>query len=125
MDTALVVTALVVAVLCVPSVGGLTAWGLAGGDGSPASPLYGVLAVLVGLGSVYNAVTCYLALWDVASWQWWLMWAAPAAGLVGVVLEGARGGYADQGVRDWLLGFTMQLVLALPVVLLGASGAVS
>ena len=125
MDTALVVTALVVAVLCVPTVGGLTAWGLAGGDGAPASPLHGLLAVLVGFGSVYNAVTCYLALWDVAPWQWWLMWAAPAAGLVGVVLEGARGGYADQSVRDWLLGFTMQLVLALPVMLLGASGAVT
>ena len=60
MSTTLVVLALVTALLCVPTVAGMTAWGLAGGDGSPETPIHGALAVLVGGGSLYNALTCYL-----------------------------------------------------------------
>ena len=92
------VLALVLAVLCVPTVAGMTAWGLAGGDGTPESPLHGVLAVLVGGGSVYNAVVCWLALFgDRASWQWWLMWAAPVTGIVGLLVA------SDDGESAYLL----------------------
>lgn len=49
MSTALLVVATVVAVLSVPTIAGLTAWGLAGGDGETKSWLFGVLAMLVGM----------------------------------------------------------------------------
>ena len=117
------VLALVLAVLCVPTVAGMTAWGLAGGDGTPESPLHGVLAVLVGGGSVYNAVVCWLALFgDRASWQWWLMWAAPVAGLVGLLVASDDG---ESTPVDWAVGVGMQALTGVPVVLLALSDAVS
>lgn len=119
MSTALHVVALVVALLSVPTVAGLTAWGLAGGDGAPKNPLLGVLAVLVGLGSVYTAVTCWTAFWGLPDWRWWLMLVPPAAGLVGLLLAGAE----DEGsVRDRLTGVAMQLLLAVPALLLLGAG---
>ena len=119
--------ALVVAVLCIPTVAGITAWGLAGGDGTPETPLHAVLAVLVGGGALYNAVTCYLALFDdVAAWRWWLMWAAPAAGVLGILLAGlTEESQEDSTALDFAVGFGMQALVAVPVVLLGLSGAVA
>ena len=47
--TVLLVIALVVAILSVPTIGGLTAWGLAGGDGEADNIFMGLLAMMVGL----------------------------------------------------------------------------
>ena len=119
--------ALVVAVLCIPTVSGLTAWGLAGGDGEPETPTYGVLALLVGAGSLYNALTCYLALFDIATWQWWLMWVCPLAGVLGILLSGIRGdlGPEENTVADFAVGLGFQAVAAIPAVLLLMSEAVT
>lgn len=120
----MLILALVVAVVSVPTVAGLTAWGLAGGDGTPKNAAHALLAVGVGFGSVYNAVICYLALWrDIPPWQWWLMWIPPVAGVLGVLLSSweAR---TDSSAKDWLVGLGMQLALALPAALLWASGTV-
>ncbi|HEX6249140.1 MAG TPA: hypothetical protein VFZ64_14810 [Nocardioidaceae bacterium] len=123
MSTALLVVALVVALLSVPTVAGMTAWGLAGGDGTPKNPVFGVLAVLVGFGSVYNAAICFRAFFlDVPEWAWWLMWAPPAAGVVGLLLSAG-----EMRREPWwtvLAGLGMQLVLAVPALLLWAGGVV-
>jgi hypothetical protein len=122
-----VVLALLLALLCVPTVAGLTAWGLAGGDGTPETPLLGVLALLVGAGSLYNALICYLALFgDRQPWQWWLMWVAPVAGAVGLALA-ARTDPSEDGATsatDVLVGLGMQAVVGVPAVLLALSDAV-
>lgn len=119
MSTLLHVSALITAVLLVPSVAGLTAWGLAGGDGTPRNPLLGLLAVLVGLGSVYVAVTCWTAFWGLPDWRWWLMLVPPTAGLVGLL---ASAGDTEESPRDWMIGLTLQLLLAVPALLLLAAG---
>lgn len=122
MSTGLHVVALVVALLSVPTVGGLTAWGLAGGDGEQHDPLLLVAAALVGFGSVYNAVTCWTAFWGLPDWRWWLMFVAPAAGLLGVAVAGA---HEPGTTRDRLVGLALQLVLAVPALLLLAAGVAS
>ncbi|MDP3894739.1 hypothetical protein [Nocardioides sp.] len=119
MSTSLHVTALVVALLSVPTIAALTAWGLAGGDGSPESPLHGLLGALVALGSAYNAVTCWTAFWGLPDWRWWAMLVAPTAGLVGVILTGSSG---ETPARDRLVGGGLQLVLAAPAMLLVVAG---
>ena len=76
-------------------------------------------AALVGFGSVYNAVTCWTAFWGLPDWRWWLMFVAPAAGLLGVAVAGAH----ERGTtRDRLVGLALQLVLAVPALLLLAAG---
>ena len=121
MSTALVVLAIVVAALSVPTVAGLTAWGLAGGDGEAENAVVGILGALVGLGGIYNAVVSYRALWGIPEWAWWLMWAPMAAGIVGLLLSLKE----LPGLRDVLLGLALQLTLGVPAVLLWAAGAVS
>lgn len=123
MSTALHVLALVVAILSVPSVAALTAWGLAGGDGEAKNPVVGLLGALVGFGSVYVAVTCWTAFWGLSEWRWWLMFVPPVAGVVGLVLHGDDG--SEEPVRDWLLGIGLQAVLLVPPLLLWAAGVVA
>ncbi len=125
----LVVIALVVAAVSVFTVAGMTAWGLGGGDGTPDTPLLGVLSVLVSTGSIYNAVTCWLAVFEgLAAWQWWLMWVAPVAGAVGLWL-GARLEASEDAepvpTSDVVIGLGLQAVVAVPAVLLGLSDAVT
>jgi hypothetical protein len=123
-STVLMVLALVVAVVSVPTVAGLTAWGLAGGDGEPKNPLYALLAMGVGFGSMYSALVCYLAFWrDIPAWQWWLMWIPPVAGLLGLALS--PGELVAASAKDRILGLGMQVALALPALLLWASGSVT
>ena len=122
MSTALHVLALVVAILSVPSVAALTAWGLAGGDGEAKNPLVGLLGALVALGSVYVAVTCWSAFWGLSEWRWWLMFVPPAAGVLGLLLHGDDG---SASLRDRLLGPVLQAVLLVPPLLLWAAGLVS
>ena len=124
MSDTLITLALVIAVVCVPTVAGLTAWGLAGGDGEQENAFIGLLAMIVGFGSIYNAVNCYTAyFFDLPPWRWWLMLLPTAAGIVGVLLhdEGLQGSKLSE--RFLVLG--MQLVLAIPAVLLLASDAVT
>lgn len=123
MSTALHVLALVVAILSVPSVAALTAWGLAGGDGEAKNPLVGLLGALVALGSVYVAVTCWSAFWGLSEWRWWLMFVPPAAGVLGLLLHGDDG--FESSLRDRLLGLVLQAVLLVPPLLLWAAGLVS
>lgn len=123
MSTTLHVLALVVAILNVPSVAGLTAWGLAGGDGEAKNPLVGLLGALVALGSVYVAVTCWTAFWGLSEWRWWLMFVPSAAGVTGLLLVGDDG--SESTLRDWLLGVALQTVLLVPPLLLWAAGLVS
>lgn len=122
MSTALHVAALVIAVLSVPTIGALTAWGLAGGDGEQHNPVLLASAALVGFGSVYNAVTCWTAFWGLSDWRWWLMLAAPAAGVLGLAVVGTDEGAS---LRDWLVGIALQLVLAVPALLLLVAGVAS
>lgn len=123
MSTSLHITALVIAILSVPTVAGLTAWGLAGGDGEPDNVALGVLGALVGFGSVYTAVTCWTAFWGLADWRWWLMFVPAAAGLAGLLL--ASGKSEENRARDVLVGVGFQLFLAVPGLLLWAAGVAS
>lgn len=122
MSTALHVTALMIAVLSVPTLGGLTAWALAGGDGTSRNRLLGVLGLLVGIGCVYNAVTCWTAFSGLPDWRWWAMLVAPAAGLLGLVAY--RDGQSRLLSRDGAVGLAMQAGLAVPAALLLAGGVV-
>ena len=124
MSSTLITLALIVAVVCVPTVAGLTAWGLAGGDGEPKNVLTGLLAMVVGFGSIYTAINCYTAYFsDLPSWRWWFMLLPPAAGIIGVLLHGDE--LKGSEVSEGLLVIGMQLVLAVPAVLLLASDAVT
>ena len=120
MNTALVVLAIVVAVLSVPTVAGLTAWGLSGGDGEADNVVVGILGALVGLGGIYNAVVSYRALWEIPEWAWWLMWVPLTAGSAGLLLSIKQ----LNGLRDALLGLGLQLTLGVPAALVWAAGAV-
>lgn len=124
MSAVLITTALIVALLSVPSIAGITAMGLAGGDGEAPNALFGLLAAIVGFGSVYTAATCFSAYFgDLPAWRWWLMLLPAAAGIIGLLT------YPDEpessSGRDWLVGVSMQLALGIPAALLLASGAVS
>jgi hypothetical protein len=124
MSPVLVTTALVVALVSVPSIGGITAMGLAGGDGEAPNAFFGILAVIVGLGSIYTAATCFSAYFgDLPAWRWWLTLLPPAAGIIGLLT------YPDEpetsSRSDWLVGVAIQLGLAVPATLLLAGGAVS
>jgi hypothetical protein len=124
MSAVLVTTALVVALLSVPSIAGMTAMGLAGGDGEPKSAFFGVLAAIVGFGSIYTAATCFSAYFgDLPAWRWWLMLLPAAAGILGLLT------YPDEpeasSGSDWLVGVTMQLALGIPAALVLASDAVT
>lgn len=124
MSTALLVVALLVAVVSVPTVGGLTAWGLAGGDGEPRNAVLGLLGALVGLSTIYNALISFRAFWGIPDWVWGLMWVAPIAGVVGLVL--ARDELsADESPTwaAWAVGLSMQAALAIPAALVWAAGA--
>lgn len=123
MSTTLHVLALVVAILSVPSVAALTAWGLAGGDGSAKNPLVGLLGASVALGSVYVAATCWTAFWGLAEWRWWLMFIPPAAGVLGLLLLGDDG--SESSLRDRMLGLGLQTILLVPPLSLWAAGVVS
>ena len=71
------VLALVVAIVSVPTIAGMTAWGLTGGDGEADSAVVALLGAVVGYGAVYNVIASWLAFFDMAAWQWYLMWAHP------------------------------------------------
>lgn len=120
--TVLLVVALVVAVVSVPTLAGLTAWGLAGGDGEPESVQLGLLAVLVGAGGIYNAVASWLAFQELGAWQWWLMLVAPVAGLVGLVAAPSE---QEASAGDRAVGLLMMAGLALPALLVRLAGAVA
>jgi hypothetical protein len=124
MSAFLITTALVVALVCVPSVAAITAMGLSGGDGEPRNAFFGVLGAIVGYGSIYNAVTCFTAFFGgEPAWRWWLMLLPPAAGLLGVLTYGDEP--EDTSGWDRLVGVAMQLALAIPAALLLASDAVT
>ena len=122
MSVALVVLAVLVAVICVPTAAGMTAMALAGGDGEPENWLVGLLAAIVGFGSVYNALVAFAAFWGLDGWRWWPMWAAPVAGLVGMLILDDR---AVSGLRDRIVGVALQLAVALAPALVLVSGRVS
>jgi hypothetical protein len=123
MSTALLVLALVVALVSVPTVAGLTAWGLAGGDGSPENALFGLLGALVGFGAIYNVLVSFRAFWGIPDWAWWLMWVPPIAGLVGLVLARSDlSGDESATPWDWMVGLSMQLALGVPAALVWAAG---
>ena len=75
----MIVAALVVSVVLVPTVALMTTWGLAGGDGEPESAFIAILALLVGLGALYNVAAGLRAFDGLADWEWLLTWVAPAA----------------------------------------------
>ena len=124
MSGVLITTALLVALVCVPTIAGMTAMGLAGGDGEPQSALLGVLGAIVGYGSIYNALTCFTAFFGgEPAWRWWLMLLPTAAGLLGLLIH--RDGPEDTTGSDRVLGVAMQLALGIPAALLLASDAVT
>ena len=124
MSEVLITTALVVALLSVPSIAGITAMALAGGDGEPRNAFFGARGAIVGYGSIYNAVTCFTALFGgEPAWRWWLMLLPPAAGLLGLLPYGDE--LENTTGADRLIGLAMQLALGIPAALLLASGAVT
>jgi len=83
----------------------------------------GLLAVTVGLGSIYNVFASAWAFSDLAPWQWWLMWAATVGGVLGLGMAALdRDSHDTAG--DWLVGLAMQLGLAVPAVLVWQAAAV-
>jgi hypothetical protein len=123
-SAALITLAVLVAVVCVPTVAGLTAWGLTGGDGEPENAFHALLGAVVGFGSIYNAVTCFTAYFgDLPPWRWWLMLLPPAAGLLALLVH--RDETGETTTADRVVGLAFQLVLAVPAALLLASDAVS
>lgn len=124
MSTALLVLATVVAVLSVPTLAGLTAWGLAGGDGETKSWLFGVLAMLVGFGAFFTAVMTIRTLFQpLPEWAWWLMWAPLAAGLLGLLLMSRDPDEPKGSATDWVTSVAMQAGLAVPAALVWLAGA--
>ena len=124
MSTALLVAAFIVAVLSVPTIGGLTAWALAGGDGETKNWFLGILAMLVGFGAVFTAVMTFRTFFQpLPEWAWWAMWAPPVAGLLGLVLISQDPDEPTGSVTDWLTSFAMQAGLAVPAVLVWLAGA--
>ncbi len=124
MSEVLITTALVVALVSVPSIAAITAMGLAGGDGEPKNAFFGVLGAIVGYGSLYNAVTCFTAFFGgEPAWRWWLMLLPPAAGLLGLLTYGDEPEHTTGS--DRLVGLAMQLALGIPAGLLLASEAVT
>ncbi len=123
MPVLLLALAILVAVVSVPTVAGMTAWGLSGGDGSPDTPVLGVLGAVVGFGGLYNAVTSWLAVFGIDAWQWLLMWAAPAAALTGLLLSLGELRRDDVTPADVLVGVAIPIALAVPAALVWAAGA--
>ena len=117
----MIVAALVVSVVLVPTVALMTTWRLAGGDGEPESAFIAILALLVGLGALYNVAAGLRAFDGLADWEWLLTWVAPAAGLLGMALSTNVSESAGRG--DWVIGVALQLSLALPAVLLWLAGS--
>ena len=119
----LLAAALVVAVVSVPTVAGLTAWGLAGGDGEPKTAVLGLLGALVGFGAMYNALVSFRAFWGIPDWAWWLMWVPPIAGLVGLLLARDEVSPDESSTPwDWAVGLGMQRALAVPAALVWGAG---
>lgn len=116
MPTTLLVLATLVAALSVPTVAGMTAWGLSGGDGEAENNLVGVLAALVALGMVYNAVVSYRALYfGMPDWAWLAMWVSPAAAALGILLSGSQ--LRGEPGRAYLVVVALPLAMCIPAVL--------
>ena len=116
MPTTLLVLATLVAALSVPTVAGMTAWGLSGGDGEAENNLVGVLAALVALGMVYNAVVSYRALYfGMPDWAWLAMWVSPAAAALGILLSGSQ--LRGEPRRAYLVVVALPLAMCIPAVL--------
>jgi hypothetical protein len=114
--TTLLVLATLVAALSVPTVAGLTAWGLSGGDGEPDNAFVGVLAALVGFGMVYNAVISFRALFlGMPDWAWFAMWVSPGAAFVGILLAGSE--LRGEPARSYLVAIALPLSMCIPAVL--------
>jgi hypothetical protein len=122
-STTLLVLALLIAVVSVPTVAGMTAWGLSGGDGEADSAVVGLLGAVVGYGAMYNVVASWLAFFDMAAWQWYLMWAPPLAGVLALVLTSSEWRREDSTSGDVAVGLVMQISLAVPAALVWAAGA--
>jgi hypothetical protein len=116
-----IVAALVIAVVLLPTVALMTTWGLTGGDGEPENAFVAILGLLVGLGALYNVAACVLAFDGLADWQWTLTLVAPGAGLLGMALSTNVDESASRG--DWIVGLGLQLSLALPALLLWLAGS--
>ena len=123
MSVALVTIALLVALVCAPSVAAMTGMALAGGDGEPRTWYLGLLGALVTYGSLYNVLVTFTAYWGMEDWKWWAMWASPVAGLVGMLAYGDDS--EDTKPTDWLVGVMLQLAIAVPPVLLLLSDRVT
>jgi NO-binding membrane sensor protein with MHYT domain len=114
MSTALQVATLVVAVACLPTITLFTVWGLAGGDGEPENPVVAILALIVGIGSLYVVGTAAAAFGGLPEWRWALMWVPAVAGLLGVALSSQR----------TVGALAAELLLGLPALLLLLAGEV-
>jgi hypothetical protein len=117
------VLALLIAIVSVPTVAGMTAWGLTGGDGEAESAVVGLLGAVVGFGAMYNVVASWLAFFDMAAWQWYLMWAPPVAGVLALLLTSPTWRREGNSSGDVAVGLLMQLSLAIPAALVWAAGA--
>jgi hypothetical protein len=116
----LLVLATIVAALSVPTVAGMTAWGLSGGDGEAENNLVGVLAALVAFGMVFNAVVSFRALFlGMPDWAWLAMWVSPAAAFVGILLSGSE--LRGEPARSYLVVVALPLTMCIPAALVWAS----
>ena len=102
-----------------PLVAMYTASWLQGGEIEPKNALCRTLGTIVWIGATYMYVAGLVAgVGDLPKSMWWPMLLAPAAGLLGVILD------SDELTgRQRLLAMAMQLVLAVPAASLFATEA--
>jgi len=121
--TALLVLAALTAAVSVPTVAGMTAWGLSGGDGEADNAFLGILAALVGFGMVFNAVISFRALFlGMPDWAWLAMWVSPGAAALGILLSGSE--LRGESPRGYLLVVALPLAMCIPAALVWAARSV-
>lgn len=122
-STLLVGTAVLVALVNVPTSAGLLAWGLSGGDGEPRNPAHTALALLLVLGALAAVGGAFAAFDGLTAARWATMWVAPAVALGAVLL--VDDGLEEYSLSDRLTALWMPAGLAVPPVLVRLAGAVA
>lgn len=122
MTTLVLVVAVLVALVNIPTCAGLLAWGLSGGDGEPDSLAHTVLAVLLILGALAAVAGAFAAFGGLSTLRWASMWVAPGVAVLAVLV-------VDHGLeyplRERLAALWMPAGLAVPPALVWLAGAVA
>jgi FtsH-binding integral membrane protein len=99
----------------------LLAWGFAGGDGEADSAVLGLCGAGLAGGSLYNMAVTFAAFSDALHVRWWLMWVAPIAALLGLILS--AGEFRREGPLTVAWVSSVPVAATLVPLLLYAAGA--